>query len=144
MRLHGIQHGRVANMSNNMPLNNPYAPLPNQNLSNQGLPNQSYPGQGSSNQGMPNIGYATFSGLPMGFREVDKVLYVVLTFFIGNFGVHRFLRGQVGIGILMLLCNWMTLGLWWLIDFVIALVKLGQYPGDKFIFDANGNWAYMQ
>ncbi|WP_252262366.1 NINE protein [Mobiluncus mulieris] len=87
-------------MSNNMPLNNPYAPLPNQNLSNQGLPNQSYPGQGSSNQGMPNFGYGTSSGLPMGFREVDKVLYVVLTFFIGSFGVHRFLRGQVGIGIL--------------------------------------------
>lgn len=114
--------------------NNPYAPMPNQ-----GLPNQGYP-----NQGVPNSGYGAASGLPMGYREIDKVLYVVLAFFIGNFGIHRFLRGQIGLGILMLLCNWMTLGLWWLIDFIISLVKLGQYPGDKFFFDENGKWAYVR
>lgn len=132
-------------MSSNTNPYNPYASQPDQSLPNQGFPHQGYPNQGYPNQGYSNPGYGGYSpGVPMGYREVDKVLYVVLLFFLGHIGIHRFLRGQIGLGILMLLCNWMTLGIWWLVDFIISLVKLGQYPGDKFFFDENGKWAYVR
>ena len=41
----------------------------------------------------------------------------------GGFGVDRFLRGQIGSGICKLLFNWLTLGIWSLVDWLIALVK---------------------
>lgn len=74
-------------------------------------------------------------------RKVNKVAYVLLTFFLGGLGIHRFMRGQVGLGILMLFFGWVTLGIWWLVDFVISLVKLPAYPGDDFIFTADGRFA---
>src|SRR3990167_8718865 len=36
-------------------------------------------------------------------RKVNKILYILLTFFLGFLGVHRFLRGQIGLGIVMIL-----------------------------------------
>lgn len=74
-------------------------------------------------------------------RRINKVAYILLTFFLGYLGVHRFMRGQVGIGILMLLFCWLTLGIWWLVDFIISLVKLSDYPGDDFIFTADGRFV---
>lgn len=75
-------------------------------------------------------------------RRVNKVAYIVLTFFFGVIGVHRFMRGQVGLGILYIL----TLGLFGigvLIDFIISLVKLGEYHTDyyEFSYVPNGHWA---
>ena len=74
-------------------------------------------------------------------RSVSKVLYVLMSFFFGGFGVHRFLRGQVGLGILMILVGWLTLGIWPLVDFIIGLVKLSSYPGENYVFTADGRWA---
>ncbi|MDK8601688.1 hypothetical protein HMPREF3167_00090 [Trueperella sp. HMSC08B05] len=76
-----------------------------------------------------------------GMKRVNKTLYILMSFFFSTFGVHRFLRGQVGIGVLMLLVSWMTLGIWQLIDFIIGLTKIGDYPGDDFVFTEHGNWA---
>lgn len=76
------------------------------------------------------------------FRTVNKIVYVLLAFFLGGFGVHRFLRGQVGIGICMILFNWLTIGIWALVDFIIGCVKLSKYPGDDFIFTMSGDWIY--
>lgn len=73
-------------------------------------------------------------------RRVNKVVFVLLAFFLGGFGVDRFMRGQVGIGLLKLFVGWLTLGIWPLIDFIIALVKLGSYQ-DEFIFDDAGKWV---
>lgn len=86
------------------------------------------------------IPYGVNVGAPGQYREVGKILYVLMCFFFGNLGVHRFLRGQVGLGILMILTLG-CFGIWTLVDFIISLVKLGSYQGDNFQFDQNGAWV---
>ena len=74
-------------------------------------------------------------------RRINKIVYVLLAFFLGGLGVHRFMRGQIGLGIMMLLFNWLTLGIWSLVDFIISLVKLSAYDGDDFTFDKRGKFT---
>lgn len=74
-------------------------------------------------------------------RKINKVAYVLLTLFLGGLGVHRFMRGQIGLGIVMILFGWLTFGIWWLVDFIISLVKLSAYPGDDYIFTADGRFT---
>ncbi len=74
-------------------------------------------------------------------HRVNKVVYILLTFFLGGLGVHRFLRGQIGLGLLMLFFGWATLGIWWLVDFIISLTKLSAYPGDDYEFTATGKFT---
>ena len=70
--------------------------------------------------------------------RINKHLYTWLgVFILGCFGVHRFMRKQVFLGILMLITLGL-LGVWQLIDWIIALVKYGQY-NDDFIF-VDGQW----
>lgn len=76
-------------------------------------------------------------------KRIEKNLYVwVATFLFGSFGVDRFLRGQIALGIIKLLtCG--GLGIWSLIDFIIALTKVyGNSFGDtnEVIF-INGEYA---
>lgn len=54
----------------------------------------------------------------MGKSEKAFVPILLLCFFLGALGVHRFYAGKVGTGILMLL-TFGGLGIWALIDFVI-------------------------
>jgi TM2 domain-containing membrane protein YozV len=68
----------------------------------------------------------------MEIRINKHVFTWVGTFFFGYLGVDRFMRGQIGIGILKLITAGFG-GIWLLIDWVIALSKLGQY-GDDFVF----------
>jgi len=69
-------------------------------------------------------------------KRIDKTLFTLLSFFFGYLGVDRFMRGQIGFGILKILD---FTGIWALIDFIIALTKLGNY-GDEFVF-VNGKWT---
>ncbi|MCL1846263.1 MAG: TM2 domain-containing protein [Defluviitaleaceae bacterium] len=71
-------------------------------------------------------------------KRINKVTFLLITFFLGYFGVDRFMRGQVGIGIVKLItCG--GLGIWDLIDFVIAITKMSKYEGDDYIF-VDGQW----
>ena len=51
------------------------------------------------------------------------------------------MRGQVGLGVVMILVGWLTFGIWWFVDFIISLAKLSAYPGDDYIFTADGRFV---
>lgn len=54
---------------------------------------------------------------PADQSEKGFVPTLLLCFFLGALGVHRFYVGKIGTGILMLLTGG-GLGIWWLIDFI--------------------------
>ena len=80
-----------------------------------------------------------------GRRMINKHFFVwVGAFLLGGFGVDRFLRGQIPLGICKLLLNWFTIGIWGLVDFIIAVSKAygGPYSNTEIItFDEMGNWV---
>ena len=57
---------------------------------------------------------------------MSKTAAVLITFFLGELGVHRFMTGKIGTGIIWLL----TCGVW-LVDFIMVLT--GKFT------DKNGN-----
>ncbi len=60
----------------------------------------------------------------MKVNTVNKNIHIwVWCFLLGGLGLDRFMRGQVGLGICKLLFNWVTLGIWSLVDWIIAMVK---------------------
>lgn len=80
-----------------------------------------------------------------GYKRINKHLFVwVATFFLGGFGVDRFLRGQIPLGVCKLLFSWATLGIWPLVDWIVALSKAYGGPfsnTEEFTFDDMGNWV---
>lgn len=49
------------------------------------------------------------------------IVTLILSFFLGGIGAHRFYAGKIGTGILMLVTLG-AFGIWSLIDFIIVLV----------------------
>jgi len=54
----------------------------------------------------------------------NRIVTLVLCWFFGIFGVHRFYVGKFGTGLLMLLTGG-GFGIWWIIDFIVLL--LGRF-----------------
>ncbi|MBI1267375.1 MAG: NINE protein [Cryomorphaceae bacterium] len=65
-----------------------------------------------------------------GYTGPSKIVLALLCFFLGGLGIHRFLVGKVGTGVLMILTLG-GLGIWTLIDFIMIL--LGKFS------DKHGN-----
>lgn len=73
--------------------------------------------------------------------SINKHIFVwVFAFLLGELGVDRFVRGQIGLGILKLITVG-GLGLWALIDWIVALVKAySNCPGEELSF-INGKYV---
>ncbi len=55
---------------------------------------------------------------------MDKLAAILITFFLGGLGVHRFMAGKIGTGIIWLLTLG-CLGIGWLVDFI--MVCMGKF-----------------
>jgi TM2 domain-containing membrane protein YozV len=62
----------------------------------------------------------TMVGATSGVSDKGFVPAVMLCFFLGAFGVHRFYVGKIGTGLLQLV-TFGGLGLWALIDFIMLV-----------------------
>jgi TM2 domain-containing membrane protein YozV len=109
----------------------------------EGAPYQGSQYQGNQYQGIP---YQPAYAVAPGHKVINKHLFVWLAaFFLGGLGVDRFMRGQVGMGVAKILLGWLTLGIWPLVDWIIAMVKAyGEAFGnvEEIEFDATG--AYVR
>ncbi len=77
-------------------------------------------------------------------KRFEKNLYVwVFTFLLGELGVDRFVRGQIGLGVVKLLTAG-GCGVWALIDWIIALTKAygaAAFGEDSEIVFIDGQYA---
>ncbi len=62
--------------------------------------------------------------------EKNKWISVLLCFFLGGLGAHRFYEGKIGTGILWLL-TFVLAGIGSLVDFIILLTKPNPYIVNK-------------
>ena len=55
----------------------------------------------------------------------DSLVTMLLSIILGQLGIDRFYRGQIGLGVLKLLTAGGA-GIWWLVDAIIAVVRFGE------------------
>lgn len=73
---------------------------------------------------------------PAPISEKGFVPTVLLCFFLGTFGVHRFYVGKIVTGILMIVTLG-GLGIWTLIDFI--MIVIGNFKDSKGLLIKNNN-----
>lgn len=67
--------------------------------------------------------------VPKRKRPVNKVIYILLAFFLGGLGLHKFYAGKTGMGILYLVFCWT--GIPAIVGFIEAIVGLTKTADDN-------------
>lgn len=57
----------------------------------------------------------------------NPVMMLLISIFLGGFGIDRFLLGKIGSGIAKLLLGWFTFGVWWLVDVILVTKMTKEY-----------------
>lgn len=73
-----------------------------------------------------NVNNNVNAAVVFGKKAKNKWVAVLLCFFLGYLGIHRFYEGKIGTGILWLITGGLC-GIGWLIDFIILLCKPNPY-----------------
>ena len=64
----------------------------------------------------------------MNTKNINSVVYFLIVFFLGALGVHKFIDGKIGMGILYLLTAGLF-GIGWLIDIIKSFIMI--FSSDK-------------
>lgn len=66
-----------------------------------------------------------YSAQPNQYSRPRKnfIVAVLLSFFLGTFGIDRFYLGHIGLGVAKLLLSWATFGVWQLIDLILIAMR---------------------
>lgn len=65
----------------------------------------------------------------------SRLVCSLLAWFLGMFGIHRFIMGRTGLGIGLLLAGWLTFGIWPFIDFIITVAGSAKDGEGKLVTD---------
>ncbi|MBQ7700940.1 MAG: NINE protein [Candidatus Methanomethylophilaceae archaeon] len=58
-------------------------------------------------------------------EKINKVLYLVLIFFLGSLGIHKYLNGRILPGIVQLILSFILIGsIIALVEFIWGIIKL--------------------
>jgi TM2 domain-containing membrane protein YozV len=60
-------------------------------------------------------------------RQKDRSMSLLLSLFLGWWGVDRFYLGQVGLGVAKVFGVWLTFGLWWFVDLFLIMRATDRY-----------------
>lgn len=98
--------------------------------------------EGNVNHVTVNVNQPTLQAVT---KTINKHIFVWIgAWLFGCLGVDRFMRGQIGLGVFKLLIGWWaTIGIWPLVDWIIAMVKAyGQsFGSEEEITFINGKYA---